>query len=208
MGTYRYLLIGYVFAGCVYWLWMAVGAWQVRRRVPVLADLPISPPRVWPRLSIVIPACNEAPAIQGAVESILAQDYPNLEIVLIDDRSTDETGVIIDRLAASDFRILRIHVTRLPDGWLGKVHALCRGAEASTGEWMLLTDADVHLAPAPSAGPSLLPKCEASITSPSLPTPGPSACWSIQWWPCSCGPSTFRCAAGQSTIRSLRHLWA
>jgi hypothetical protein len=147
VGTYRYLLIVYVFAGCVYWLWMAVGAWRVRRHVPVLADLPISPPTVWPRLSIVIPACNEAPAIRGAVESILAQDYPNLEIVLIDDRSTDETGVIIDRLAGGDFRILPIHVTSLPDGWLGKVHALCRGAKAATGEWMLLIDADVHLAP-------------------------------------------------------------
>jgi len=76
--------------------------------------------------------------------SVLAQDYPNLEIVLVDDRSTDGTGRIIDSLADRDDRVRAVHVTDLPAGWLGKVHAMQQGLAQSTGEYFLLTDADVH----------------------------------------------------------------
>ena len=75
------------------------------------------------------------------------QDYPRLEILLVNDRSTDETGELIDRIAAGNPRVRAIHITDLPAGWLGKVHALDRGCQAAGGQWLLLTDADVHFAP-------------------------------------------------------------
>jgi len=107
---------------------------------------PPTPP-VWPRLSVLVPACNEADTLEPALVSLLAQDYPGLEVILVDDRSTDGTGAIVDRIAASNPRVTPLHVTRLPDGWLGKVHALARARERATGEWLLFSDADVHYAP-------------------------------------------------------------
>ncbi len=137
----------YASAGCLYWLWLLAGVFLVRARVPRLDQLSAPEPDVWPELSIIIPACNEADTIGAAVATILQQDYPQLEIVLIDDRSEDDTGRIIDAVAATDSRVQAIHVRELPAGWLGKVHALHRGWAAAAGPWLLLTDADVHFAP-------------------------------------------------------------
>ena len=95
----------------------------------------------------MIPACNEADSLESALLSVLAQDYPEMEVILIDDRSTDGTAAIVDRMAARDGRILAIHVQQLPEGWLGKVHALSLGAAKAGGSWLLFTDADVHMAP-------------------------------------------------------------
>jgi len=141
------IFIAYVFIGCVYWLWMFVGTLRVVRAVPLLAQSDPPPPPAWPRLSVVIPACNEAAALESALASVVAQDYPDLEIILIDDRSSDGTAAIVDRMAACDSRILAIHVEQLPEGWLGKVHALDLGARKAGGSWLLFTDADVHMAP-------------------------------------------------------------
>ena len=93
------------------------------------------------------PACNEAAHLESAARTILDQDYPQLEIILVDDRSSDGTGALIDLLAREDARVKAIHIDKLPDGWLGKVHALQRGVERAEGEWLLFTDADVHFAP-------------------------------------------------------------
>jgi len=101
-------------------------------------------PDDWPTLSIIVPACNEADTIEQALQTLLGQDYPDLEIVLVNDRSTDGTGEIIDRIAEKDGRIRTVHIDTLPDGWLGKVHALHLATRESTGEWVLYTDADVH----------------------------------------------------------------
>jgi hypothetical protein len=133
--------------GAAYALASAVGVARTVRSVPVLATTAAPPPRRWPRLSIVIPACDEAGELEAAVRSRLADDYPDLELVLVDDRSRDATGEIADRLARADDRMRVVHVRELPSGWLGKLHALDRGVRAATGELLLLSDADVHVAP-------------------------------------------------------------
>jgi len=124
-------------------------ALRVRRSVPALSDLPPAPAArgTWPRISLVVPARDEGLHIAGALASKLTCGYPSLEVVAIDDRSTDDTGAIIDRAAASDPRVAAVHVTDLPEGWLGKVHAMARGLERATGEWVLFSDADVHVEP-------------------------------------------------------------
>jgi glycosyltransferase involved in cell wall biosynthesis len=113
-------------------------------RLPALRGQHTPVPAVWPRLSVLIPACNEAANLESAVVTLLQQDYPDLEIILVDDRSTDGTGEIIERLARENPRIRAVHVETLPRGWLGKVHALHRGVERASGDWLLFTDADVH----------------------------------------------------------------
>ncbi len=100
-----------------------------------------------PPLSVLIPACNEAASIELTALGLLEQTYTNLQLILINDRSTDETGAIIDRLAAENEKITAIHIDVLPDGWLGKVHALHVATEQAAGEWLLYTDADVHFEP-------------------------------------------------------------
>ena len=101
----------------------------------------------WPRLSIIVPACNEEEHIKEAIQSLLKQDYPDLEIVAINDRSTDDTGPILDRIAEHDSRIQVLHLDNLPDGWLGKVNALNQGVKQASGDWLLFTDADIHFSP-------------------------------------------------------------
>ncbi|CAK8720522.1 Glycosyltransferase, catalytic subunit of cellulose synthase and poly-beta-1,6-N-acetylglucosamine synthase [Candidatus Electrothrix laxa] len=100
-----------------------------------------------PSISVIIPACNEEQGIEQALASILSLDYPNLEIIVLNDRSTDATPQILDRMAAEDPRLRVIHISELPAGWLGKNHALHLGAAQAKGEFLLFTDADVHMAP-------------------------------------------------------------
>lgn len=101
----------------------------------------------WPRVSVIVPARDEARGIGPALASRLADDYPDVEIIVIDDRSTDGTGDIARQVAIADERVNVLRVDALPDGWLGKVHALQQGTDASTGEWLLFSDADVHVVP-------------------------------------------------------------
>ena len=77
------------------------------------------------------------------MQSLLQLDYDDYEVVVIDDRSTDDTGVILDRIARVQRCLTVRHITELPAGWLGKIHALAVGTEQSTGDYLLFTDADV-----------------------------------------------------------------
>ncbi|HZI65229.1 MAG TPA: glycosyltransferase [Thermoanaerobaculia bacterium] len=97
-----------------------------------------------PRVSVVIPARNEEAGVESAVRSHLAQDYPELEVIVVDDRSADRTPEILRRLAAEDPRLTVVAGIEPPAGWLGKPHALFLGARAATGEILLFADADVR----------------------------------------------------------------
>jgi len=132
---------------CLFWFAMCVLVLRTMKGLPKLSSLPLDEPEHWPLLSVVIPACDEEDTIEDALCSILEQDYPNLEILLIDDRSHDNTGEVIEKMAKQDPRIKPIHITHLPGGWLGKVHALEKGSQLAKGEWMLFTDADIHFHP-------------------------------------------------------------
>ncbi len=142
-----WILAAWLAAGCLYWLRHALAAVAIFRTVPRLERLNPTEPARWPKVSLIIPACNEANTLEAAMRSRLAADYPDLEFILIDDRSTDGTGEIVDRIAAGDPRVRPVHIMELPPGWLGKVHAMHRGAGVATGEWLLFSDADVHFEP-------------------------------------------------------------
>ena len=130
-------------------LWLGA-AWEVmrgNRRLRRLATLALPAVASWPRVSIVFTARNEGRTVGAAVPTMLRLDYPDLELIAINDRSEDDTGAELDRLAATDPRLKVIHVKELTPGWLGKTHGLQLGGEAATGEWILFTDADVHFRP-------------------------------------------------------------
>jgi glycosyltransferase involved in cell wall biosynthesis len=142
--TINPILTVYIALFCGIWIAMFLYfIWQSKRLVS-FHETAVSAPVNWPRLSVIGPAGNEATHIEEAVKSIIGQDYPDLEIILVDDRSTDNTGKVIDALAGSDSRVKAIHVDNLPEKWLGKVHALHQGVKRATGDWLLFTDADIH----------------------------------------------------------------
>lgn len=97
-----------------------------------------------PKLSIIFSALNEEKDIKNALTSLLNLNYPDFEIIAINDRSTDNTPHILDDLQNKYPHRLRVfHVQTLPPGWFGKNHALSFGSEHARGEWLLFTDADV-----------------------------------------------------------------
>ncbi|MEM8757004.1 MAG: glycosyltransferase family 2 protein [Planctomycetota bacterium] len=97
-----------------------------------------------PLLSVCIPARDEEANIEACVRSVLDGSYDNCEVLVYDDQSTDSTPEILARLAAEDDRLKLVETVPLPEGWAGKQHACWRMAQASGGEWMLFTDADVR----------------------------------------------------------------
>lgn len=100
-----------------------------------------------PTVSIIVAARNEGRGVEAGMGSLLTQQYPALEVVAVNDRSTDDTGGILDRLALGEPRLRVVHVAELPAGWLGKNNALALGAAAASGAWLLFTDADVVMQP-------------------------------------------------------------
>ena len=95
------------------------------------------------RLSVILPARNEQKGIEASVRSILAQKDVDLELIVVDDHSTDRTGKILDHLAGLDSRLKVIHSPELKPGWLGKPNAMQHGADCATGDYLLFSDADI-----------------------------------------------------------------
>ena len=107
-------------------------------------SLPFAPAGKRRSVSVISPACDEAETIASAVRSMLTSAD---EVIVVNDRSSDDTGVILDRLSREQTRLKVIHNEELAKGWLGKVHALDLGTRAATGDWLLFADADAHLGP-------------------------------------------------------------
>lgn len=113
-----------------------------------LRDVPL-PSDDWqaPLVSVIVAARNESRDIEKAVKSLLGLAYSPYQLTVVNDRSTDDTGEILDRLATEYPQLNVVHLEHLPEGWLGKNHAQHFGAQRSDGKWLLLTDADIVFDP-------------------------------------------------------------
>jgi glycosyltransferase involved in cell wall biosynthesis len=138
------------------WIILLISGCKEILQTPLLEDQPEKPPpdklpkdkTGWPGVRVVCAARNEAKEIEAAVRSWMRSDYSPLEVVVVDDRSTDDTGKILDSLSKAFPNLIVRHVDLLPDGWLGKNNALQAGAEDASADWILFTDADVRFHPA------------------------------------------------------------
>ncbi|MGB3060724.1 MAG: glycosyltransferase, partial [Anaerolineae bacterium] len=128
------------FAACL--VLIALSNWRLLRRAGDWA-----PPTAWPRVSVLVPARNEDVNIGDCVRSLLAQDYPDCEVIVLDDQSCDRTGEILAELASQDRRLRVIPGLALPEGWLGKHWACQQLAESATGDLLFFTDADTRHEP-------------------------------------------------------------
>jgi GT2 family glycosyltransferase len=145
------------FLGFIAFLWLLAAIELARGAylIPALNQVLLRPfenahngkPEVAPRVSILFSALDEAEKLPAALATFLAMDYPDYEVVAVDDRSEDATGSILDAAARANSRLKVVHVTSLPAGWLGKPHGLQQAFEHSSGEWLVLTDADVRFEP-------------------------------------------------------------
>lgn len=99
------------------------------------------------KVSLIVAARDEAQSIAASVRSLLAQDWPEKELIVVDDRSVDGTSEILDELTHEYPMLLVIHNKELPPGWIGKCWALHRGAQAATGKWLIFCDGDVMMQP-------------------------------------------------------------
>ncbi len=131
------------------WLAKTVEAsFGMPRVTDLLGDEYDRQPEGMPSLTVIVPGRNEERDITACLESLLAQDYEQLQIIAVDDRSTDMTGTLMDELAAScPARLRTIHIRELPADWLGKTHAMALAASTANTDWLLFTDADVLFRP-------------------------------------------------------------
>ena len=130
------------------WAWRHVLVSRTVREDPTLrADAAAALPEPAPSLSVLIPARNESANIRGVLETLLAQDYPDIEVIVADDSSEDDTADIVREVAEDDSRVRLVSLGELPSGWTGKTHALWQIARQARGEILLFLDADVTLDP-------------------------------------------------------------
>lgn len=112
-------------------------------RLRWLKDVEADPTLAYPRVSIIIPARNEERDLEQALQSVLHLDYPDYEVLVVDDRSTDRTPDILARMQQTFPQLKVATIKQLPAGWLGKNHAMYFGACQASGELLLFTDADI-----------------------------------------------------------------
>jgi glycosyltransferase involved in cell wall biosynthesis len=142
-------LAGLVLFGLIalFWAFRGLRVASGALRLPWIRDFAPAADRDCPRISLIFAARDEEEKLPAALATLTAINYPSLEIIAVNDRSQDRTRGILDEFALEHERIRVAHVDSLPEGWLGKTHALQTGYERATGEWLLFTDADVRFAP-------------------------------------------------------------
>jgi len=138
-----------IFFASVALVWLLLAVMTVRGVLAVksLPPRPQAGAARPPRVSVVIAARDEQARIETTVRRLLAQEGVEIQVIAVDDRSTDRTGEILHRVADADPRLKVLRVDALPDGWLGKCHALHVGAQTVTAEWLLFIDGDVWMNP-------------------------------------------------------------
>lgn len=131
------------------WAGLLVAQWAARRDGllldPLPADVPLPDPP--PSVCVVIPARNEADTLEACLRHVLSQDYPALSVLIVDDRSEDATPQVAAAIAARDPRVRFLRVESLPEGWMGKSHALWQATREAAADWLLFIDVDCTLAP-------------------------------------------------------------
>ena len=151
----------YLLLGPLAWLGLFAGyALAASRMNRLKRRMPLPDPL--PSVTVLVPAKDEGREIARCIQSALAQDYARFDVLAVDDRSTDDTGSILDHLAASNppplaprsagvlpakLQVLHIPPGGLPAGWLGKCHALATAAASLSSDWLLFVDSDVQLQP-------------------------------------------------------------
>ena len=145
---YKYSMPSFIISSILFIAALVIIYWIHNQYHLDIIVTPAPPPAVGaPLISICIPARNEENNIRSCVESALAQDYPNLEVIVLDDRSTDATPEILRQLTAQNDMLKTISGSDLPTGWAGKPHALFQASTVARGEWLCFVDADTFLAP-------------------------------------------------------------
>lgn len=112
------------------------------RSTMIVTGTPVDRRSEWPFVSVLVAAKDEEENIGACIESVLMQEYPNFEMIVIDDRSDDATKEIASRYAAEDDRVTLVRIEHLPEGWAGKNHAMHAGIHRARGEWLCMIDAD------------------------------------------------------------------
>lgn len=145
MITAFFILLALGFAGHLVLLLIFV---QNKRDIPRLpARTPPRLPSPTPSVSVIIPARNEEETIEKCLASVAAQDYPRLQVIIVDDCSTDRTAEIVQSMQHDAAMIRLVHGRVPPPGWTGKTHALYQGAQEATGDYLLFLDADCTFSP-------------------------------------------------------------
>lgn len=127
------------------WVWQQFLINAIRRDGLIVGESPSDV--IGEPITVIIPARNEASRIGETLGHLLQQDYPNMQAIVADDRSDDGTSGVVLAKAAGDGRVSVLRIDSLPDGWMGKSHAMWRAAQAASTDWLLFIDADCHLLP-------------------------------------------------------------
>ncbi|MDR3542821.1 MAG: glycosyltransferase [Desulfosporosinus sp.] len=136
------------FINAISWIYLGLLLFSYLKKTPVFRGTTCPDKEIiYPSLSVIIPACNEEEAIEQTISYLISQDYPDFEVIVINDRSTDRTGAILAELGLKYPQLQVITITDLLPKWLGKNHALYQGVKQSKGEWLLFTDADIKYSP-------------------------------------------------------------
>lgn len=133
---------GAVVLGLIWLVRLILVGRGLRRRTVLSHESHTGGPASLPRVSLVVAARNEEANIERCLSSLLAQDYSDLQIIAVDDRSTDATPSILQKLSDQHPRLRVLTVQSLRDGWFGKNNAMREGVEVATGDWLCFTDAD------------------------------------------------------------------